>query len=179
MKPSHESTRSRVERTLEKVTNVMSIALISPAAVALVAWVVVMTVFIAARALFNVGWMFVEEFTAYLVVLVSFFALPYTLISQGHIRVDVITKKLPRRVRGILEVVTTLLSLVVVGYLAHKGVLWFWYGVEVGRRSEFPSNLLMWPVYLFVPIGLAALEWALLVQLYRSVIGLVEGGRKR
>ena len=178
MKPSHEGTRYRVERIFDKVTSVMSMGLVSPAAVALVAWVVVMTVFITGRALFNLGWMFVEEFTAYLVVLVSFFALPYTLRSEGHIRVDVVIRLLPNRARDILELVTTLLSLIIVGYLAHKGVLWFWYGVEAEVHSEFESNLLLWPVYLLIPIGLAALAWALLVQLYRSLISLVEGGKK-
>jgi len=178
MKPSHEATRYRVERIFDKVTGIISIGLISPATVVLVAWVPLMTVCIIARAFFDVSWMFLEEFTAYLMVLVTFFALSYTLRSEGHISIDVVTRLLPKGVRDILGVVTDLLSLAIVCYLMQKGVTWFWFGVESGVRSMFPSNLLLWPVYLFIPIGLAALGLALLHQLYRSVIGLVEGGGK-
>lgn len=178
MKPSHEGTRYRVERLFDKATGIISTGLISPATVALVAWVPLMTVCIIARAFFNVSWMFLEEFTAYLMVLVTFFALSYTLRSEGHISIDVVTRLLPKGVRGILGVATDLFSLAVVCYLIQKGAMWFWFGVETGVRSMFPSNLLLWPVYLFIPIGLAALGLALLHQLYRSVIGLVEGGEK-
>ncbi|MBA7530119.1 hypothetical protein ES705_22322 [subsurface metagenome] len=178
MKPSHEATRYRVERIFDKVTGIISIGLISPAAVALVAWVPVLTVCVIARAFFDVSWMFLEEFTAYLIVLFTFFALSYTLRTEGHIRIDAVTRMLPKGVRNILGLVTTLLSLVIVCYLMQKGIEWFWFGVEAGVHSLFPSNLLLWPVYLFIPIGLATLGLALVHQLYRSVIGLVEGGGK-
>ena len=175
MKSSYEGIRYRVDKIFDNVTSIISIGLISPAAVALVAWSVVMAVLIIARALFDMHVPFLEEFTAYLVVLVGFLALPYTLRTGGHIKVDVVTGLLPKRVRDILGVVTTLLSLVIVAYLAHKGVLWFWYAVESKVHSEFASHILMWPVYLLVPIGLTALGLALLLELYRSVISLGKG----
>jgi len=175
MKSSYEDTRYRVERLFDKVTDIISIGLISPATVVLVAWVPLMTVCIVARAFFDASWMFLEEFTAYLMVLVTFFALSYTLKSEGHISIDIVIRLLPKRVRDVLGVVTNLLSLAIVCYLMQKGIAWFWFGVETGVRSMFPSNLLLWPVYLFIPIGLVSLGLALLHRLYRSVIRLLEG----
>lgn len=178
MKPTnHEGKRQRVERILDKITAVTSIILVTPAAVALVAWVLVITVFVTGRALFNLDWKFVEEFTSYFLVLVSCLALLYALRIGSHIRVDVVTRLLPKRVQNILEVVTVLLAVVIVGYLVLRGWMWFQYGIENEVRSQFPSNLLQWPVYLLAPIGFAALGLGLLVQLYRTVVRLAEDGK--
>lgn len=178
MKPSHKGTRHRAERIFDKINSAISTGLMSPAAVALVAWAFVMAAYVIGRALFNVGWLFVEEFTIYLFVLGSFLGMPYALRRTAHIRVDFVTRMLPKRVRDILAVVTSLLSIGIVGYFAQKGTLWFWCGVETGVRSQFPSHTLLWPVYLFVPIGLWALELGLLLEFYRSVIRLVKSGEE-
>lgn len=172
MKPSHEGMRYQVETFFDKVAGIISIGLISSTAVVLVAWVVVMVTYIVGRGLGKIEWLFVEEFTAYMMVLIGCFALPYTLRSGGHITVDVVTRLLPKRVRGILEVVTNLLSLAIVCYLMYRGYEWFLVGLELGTRSTFPSYMLQWPVYLLIPIGLAALAWALLSRLYGNIISL-------
>jgi len=165
-------------RIFDKVIRVLSISLISPAAVALVAGIVVMTAAIVARAVLGVAWLFVEEFTAYLMVLVTSFALLHTLRTQGHIKVDVITRLLPNRVREILEVCTSLLSLAVVGYLTQKATLWVLYGVKQQVHSSFVSNILLWPVYLFVAIGLLSLALGLLLEVYHSVAKFGARGKK-
>ena len=158
----------RGERILDRITGNISSVLVSTAAVVLVGWVIVFVVYIIARAVFNVGWMFVEEYTEYFMVLVIFFALLYTLRTEGHMKVNIITKVLPKRIRGKLEVVTTFLSLIVVVYMTHKATLWFWHGVVDNVHAPFRSNTLLWPIYLLPPIGLAALSLGLLLEFFRS-----------
>ena len=168
----------RGERILDRITSNISSVLVSTAAVVLVGWVIVFVVYIIARAVFNVGWMFVEEYTEYFMVLVIFFALLYTLRSEGHMKVTIITRVLPKKVRDKLEVVTALLSLIVVVYLTHKATLWFWHGVVDNVHATFRSNTLLWPIYLLPPIGLAALSLGLLLEFFRSGSKLVKGEAK-
>jgi len=174
MNASHEGVTYKIGGILDRITYILSISLISTAGVALVAWPFVMTAYIIVRR-FEVVWLFVEEFTAYLMVLTIFLALSYTVRAEGHIRIDVVTRLLSRRTQDVLEVATLLISLIVTGYLTQKGVTWFLHGLTDSVRSEFPSNILLWPVYLLAPVGLSALGLALLCELYRSIVKLAKG----
>jgi len=170
----HEGILHKIDRILDKVSNTTSKILIAPCVIALVAWVLVVGVYITGRAIFDIGWQFVEEFTAYWLVLVATFAMAYTLRTGGHITIDIVTRLLPKRVGRIMAVIVGLIALVLVAYLIQKGATWFWYGLEQGVRSRYPSHVVLWPVYLLVPIGLAALGLELLRVLYRSVIKLIQ-----
>ena len=172
------SRGQRADRMLDRATGTISGALAGTAAVVLVGWVIVFVVYIIARAVFTVGWMFVEEYTQYFMVLVIFFALLYTLRVGGHMKVTIITRVLPKKVRDTLEMVTTLLSLIIVVYMTHKATLWFWHGLADSVHAPFRSNTLLWPIYLLPPIGLAALSLGLLLEFFRSGSKLVKGAGK-
>lgn len=155
-----------METRLDRWIGLLSTGLAMISAVTFVCWIGIMAIFITCRAVFNVNWMFIEEFSAYIMVLLAFFPLAYSLRAGAHIRVDVVTRLLPERLKESLNIFTILLSIVVVGYLTNKGVLWFLYGLQSNVHSMFPSNFPMWPVYLIVPIGLGILGFALILALY-------------
>ena len=174
MKPdSHEGIWHRIDRVCDKVVYITSIIFIAPCAVLLVAWVFMFGAFIISRTIFNTNWLFVEEYTEYWLVLIVFFSLLYTLRKGGHINVDTVVKLLSKKTRNILALITAFLSLVLVCYLTSKGVAWFQYGLAEGVRSLTPLNTLVWPVYLLIPIGLAALSLGLLIRFFRLVMWLV------
>jgi len=175
---THEGKTDRVERILDKVNNAIAMGLIIPVAVFLVGWVFVMAAFIVGRALDLWHPQFVEEFSVYLVIFCAFLGVPYALRQRAHIRVDVVTARLPQRAQLILAVIACLVALIVVGYLTQKGYTWFWQGVVTQRHSQFPSNLLQWPFYLAIPIGYGALTLGLFLEFYRSVLRLARGGKE-
>ena len=178
MESTHEGMADRVERILDKIYGAITIGLITPVVVFLVGWILVMAAFIVGRAFDIWHPQFVEEFSVYLVILCTFFGVPYALRQGAHIRVDFVTRKLPKRVHAILTVITCLIAVFVVGYLAQKGYMWFWQGFVTQRHSQFPSNLLQWPFYLTIPIGYGALTLGLLLEFYRSILRLVRGGKE-
>ena len=176
MKPEgHEDTVHKVDRIFNKVTDIASRALLAPCVVLLVAWVFLIGSYVFGRAIFNVNWLFVEEFTEYWLIMLAFFCLAYTLRTGGHITIDIVTRLLSKRVRSILVVITGLLALGFACYLLQAGVGWFWEAWVGGKRSWYPSSVLLWPYYLFVPVGLAVFSLALLHELYRSVVRSVRG----
>jgi len=173
-KPSGGDALYAAYRVLDRITNMTSKALIVPCVVTLVVLVSVFGVAITVRAVANVGWPFVEEFTHYWLVLVGSFALAYTLRNGEHIKVRTITQLLPKRVRSILAVIASLLAVAIVAYLTQKGGIWFWQGLETGVRSVYPSHVILWPVYLLVPVGLIFLGLELLRELCGSLIALIQ-----
>ena len=176
MKPEgHEDTIHKVDRILDKVTRITSNVLLAPCVVLLVAWVFLIGAYVIGRAIFNVSWLFVEEFTEYWLVMITFFALAYTLRTGGHITIDIVTRLLSKPVRNILAVITGILALGFAIYLTEAGTGWFWTAWVGHKLSWYPSSVPLWPFYSFIPIGLAVLCIALLHELYRSVIRLVRG----
>jgi len=176
MKPEgHEDTMGKVERILDKVADITSKVLLAPCVVLLVAWIFLIGAYVFGRAIFNVKWLFVEEFTEYWLIMLAFFALAYTLRTGGHITIDIVTRFLSNRVRSILAVITGLLALGFAVYLLQAGVDWFWTAWVGHKLSWYPSSVPLWPYYLFVPVGLAVFCLALLHELYRSVVRAVRG----
>jgi TRAP-type C4-dicarboxylate transport system permease small subunit len=171
----HEDVIHKIDRIFDKIVHISTRALISVSVVVLVASILLIGIYILGRAAFNIPWLFVEEFTGYALVLLTFFALAYTLRTEGHITIDFVVRRFPKRVQSILKVVTDCLALVLVAYLTMRGVEWFWYGVVDKVHSPHPSHVIMWPYYMLVPIGLAILDLALLHRVYHRVVGLVKG----
>ena len=148
---------------MRKTMRIMSLTLATPCAIALVAWVFLITAYILGRALFNVPWLFVEEFTEFWLIVIGYFAIAYALMWGRHVAVDFVTTWLPDRVRRGLRVATSLLALPIVMYLIWRAIEWFIKG--------YP----FWPFYLVVVIGLSALFLGLLFETCLSVIGMAQG----
>lgn len=150
---------------LDKFSRILSVILTGVAAATLVSWCFVIVVFVIARSVFNVNWMFVEEYSGYCMVLLVSFSLAYGLKQGAHINVGVITELASERVQNVMKLFADFVGLVVSTYLTRHGVLWFLHGLNSGARSWFPSRTLMWPVYLLIPIGLAALSLEFVLHL--------------
>ena len=172
---AHENVLYKIDRILDRIVHAIATALASVSVVVLVAFTLLISVYIIGRATVNIPWLFVEEFTGYALVLLTFFVLAYTLRRQGHITIDFIVRRFPKKVQTILQVVTDCLALVLVVYLTWRGTEWFMYGLTDQVRSGHPSGVIMWPYYLLVPIGMAVFSLALLHRVYHGVIGLVRG----
>jgi TRAP-type C4-dicarboxylate transport system permease small subunit len=163
-----------VGNTLDRISKFVSTCLVGLAAFTLVAWVVVIAVFVTARSVFNVQWMFVEEYTGYCMVLLTSFSFAYALRQGAHITVSVVADNVPEKMKKPLKVFADLVALVVVLYLTGHSIKWLMEGISGGARSWFPSRTLLWPVYSLIPIGLGALALEFLNQLVSSVKSLRE-----
>lgn len=135
--------------------------------------IIVMSFLIAAntalRYLFDRPWCFAEEYSGYLVVMVTFLGLGYTLKEGGHITIDVVINRLSKRARAGLAVLTTAVSLVVTGIL-------FWYGLALALSSlqnDIHSSTVMltplWVPQMFVVLGLLIFALELVAQLAAKI----------
>lgn len=162
---------------IEKVVRAICRYSIVPCAVALVAWVFVFVAYIISR-LFGQGWLFVEEYTGYWLVFLAYVPLAYTMVTQGHIKTDIVTSRLPGKARSILEVCTDGIALVIACCLLARSIGWVLRGVEIGSRSSTYFRTLLWPTYLPVSIGLALLILILMMKLGHGVMGLMQAKRQ-
>jgi len=106
------------------------------------------------RYVFNTGWFFAQEYTAYGLVFLTFVPLGYTLKQRGHIAIDALVDRLPVRARKRMAVVTTALSVAVVFLLLHYGSLLAFGSLARGSKSNTVMLTPLWIPQMFVVTGL-------------------------
>ena len=118
------------------------------------------------------------DFTGFFLAASTFLALAYALRAGGHIRVTLLTNRLPSRARRAAEIAVTLLALVMSGYAAWYMGLLLLESLEFGDRSAGMVSVPLWLPQMPVALGLAILTLALadeLVCMLRGALPSWEG----
>lgn len=118
------------------------------------------------------------DFTGFFLAASTFLALAYALRAGGHIRVTLVTNRLPTRIRRGVEIAVALLALVMSGYATwYMGLLWL-ESLEFGDRSSGMVSVPLWLPQTPVVLGLAILTLALadeLICMLRGALPSWEG----
>lgn len=135
-------------------------------------WLVLVAVLISAanatvRKIFNYSSNSFLEIQWYLFSMIFLFLAGYTLKSNEHVRIDIITGRLSARARTWIDIFGTLFFLLPMAFL----IMWLSWPVFVDawERHEVSTNaggLIIWPARLMVPVGF----FLLIVQAVSEVI---------
>ena len=108
------------------------------------------------------------ELSSYMLSIFILLGVAYTQQAKGHVKVTMLTTRLPRRVRLALEMLTTLLSIYIVSILA-------WQGWVVGIEEKAVSDMLripQMPFKMLVSVAGALLTLELILDLIDSGLEL-------
>ncbi len=144
----------------------LAVALAVVAAVLLVIAALVITWSVLWRATGHSTWWEIE-FSVYMMVASLFLASPYTLKTQGHVGVDLLSHYLPQRLRFRLAVVVAVLGLLVCVYLAWLGAELAWESYSKGETTGSTWAPKKWPLYAMLPLGLGLTAVQYVVELLR------------
>lgn len=111
------------------------------------------------------------EFMATLMVVVVFFSLALAQAQRAHIRVSIVTDRLPRRLQWVTDSLQFLCNLVFFTLIA-------WFGWKSGLRSfdvgEYASGAINWPTYparFALAIGASLMALQCLYDLISHMLG--------
>ncbi len=113
------------------------------------------------RALWNTPVPGSIELSSYMLVVFILLGVGATQQTKGHVRVEMFVSRLGQKARCIIEMATTLLSLVIIGLLA-------WRGMVMGLEETAVSDMLripQWPFRMLVAVAAASLFLELLIDL--------------
>ncbi|MES2742558.1 MAG: TRAP transporter small permease subunit [Pseudomonadota bacterium] len=103
----------------------------------------------------NNAWL---EIQWYLFAALFMLASAHTLRRDEHVRIDLLTARLPRRAQVWLDLFGLLLFLMPVSLLIlYYGVPFAWLALRSGEMSANAGGLPLWPAKLLVPLGFALL----------------------
>ncbi|HMM53451.1 MAG TPA: TRAP transporter small permease subunit [Candidatus Desulfobacillus sp.] len=127
------------------------------------------------RKLFNTSSNAFLEIQWYLYAAIFLLGAGYTLLHQGHVKIDVILGRFSRRAQVRVEIFGLLCFLLpfVVAVIAE---IWpiLANAYVSGEMSESPGGLIRWPVYALVPLGFGLLGLQGLSELIKR-IGFLRG----
>ena len=103
---------------------------------------------------FNSPWPFGEEYTAYILVLLTFFPLAYTMRKKGHVRIEIVINHLPVKARRWLIIAYTFISIIVVGVMIYYGLELSLKSLKYGIKAVTVMQTPLWIAQMFVVIGL-------------------------
>lgn len=109
------------------------------------------------------------EISEYLLAVFILLGLAYGQQAKAHVRMTIVSSRLPARAQSAVETVTTLLCLSIVSVLV-------WQGVVVGLKETTVSEILripQAPFRLFVSVGAFLLFLEFLIDLVDSVAKLI------
>jgi len=110
---------------------------------------------IVARGMFSTTLYITEEYSGYLVVAITFFALSYTLKHKGHIRMTFLQTVLKNKpnLQVNLERYTLLVGMVTMAVITYTSFNYFLDSYQSGLRSMQISRTYLAIPHSFIPLG--------------------------
>lgn len=129
---------------------------------------------VALRYALNQNYPKLDEIQWHFYGLVTMVGISYALVTDSHVRVDLVHMQLSRRTQRIIEVVGILTLLVPFIYLMiDQGADYFFESLRVNERSSSPTGLpARWALKAVIPASFILLALAALARLIHDVHGL-------
>lgn len=131
---------------------------------------------VVARRFFNAPNIWATEVTSYLYGPHFMLAAAYTLLHQGHVRIDIIWGKFSKRTRGILDIITSLLFffpfIIIVLY---QGIIFAHTSWSIGETSESAALTIVPLIKTVIPVTFALLLLQGLANFIRAIMLVVKG----
>ena len=110
------------------------------------------------------------EYSGYCMASASFFALAYTFVEGGHIRITLFLEKFSGLKKKILEIWCLFVASFFSGYLAYYFVKMLIISYKFQERSEGADEILIWIPQISVAIGSTILFISVFHQLFVKII---------
>jgi TRAP-type C4-dicarboxylate transport system permease small subunit len=139
------------------------------AAIGLFGMMAITVIDVVGRYVFNKPLMGAYELVGYLMAIAGPWAIGYSQIQKGHIRVDFILKRLPARVQAGISSLAYLIGAFVFSVLCWRMVVLaqYYLGLKHGNLTD-TMRIPIAPFVIIVAIGLGMLALVLLFDLVRS-----------
>jgi len=170
--PAGPTKAGSIERAAETVVSLGH----RIAQIAIVCMMALITADVIARNVFNRSLLISDEISGYLLVVMTFFGIAYSLRSGSLLRIEFILFALPKRLRGIADVLYDLIALAVCLLLLRAMVRFTWITWE--REAVAPTLIEtpLWIPQLAMPLGMVVLVIAFLLELRGSILRMLGRG---
>ncbi len=156
-----DSLLSRIDQKLHKLEKLSAIA----GGIVIFLVILLTTINVLGRWIFNLPISGYIDWTEQAMAFLAFLAIAYTQRLGGHIRMDIILRKINKRMLWLIEAITTSVMFLLTCILIYGTWLHFLRAWQLGD-SSLDIDLPIWPAKLIVPIMLSAVAVRLFLQIW-------------
>ena len=156
----------RLERWLEAAAD----GLAALAVIATLVLTAVVTFSVAARYVFNAPQIWTDELATYMLVVIVFCGLPYSLLTEGHIRADMIVERLSEKQRWYCNVFAHIAGLVLAFFLLHGVISAVLNFIRRNTHSSDGMQIPLWIPACVMVIGATLFLAAMLLRAVRLCV---------
>lgn len=142
------------------------------ASILLIAMMLLVVCDVTGRYLFNRPLHGTMEITEFIMVAVVYFTLAHTQAIKAHIRVELLSERMPLRIRLLLELITYLVGMVIFVLITWQGVM---SAIDAGEVWEITDGLIPFPTLpakITIPMGSSLLCLRFLADIIDTAKGL-------
>jgi len=144
----------KIVKALDRVSCFISKISFSISCLLIVALVVLIFAYIINRTFIGQVWLFVEEWSGFALIPITYFGLGYTVRKDKGLYVDLITDKLSPRVQDFLEVIFAIFSFFIIITMLSMSIEWLGYVLERAAKSRGPMRTPLWIFSVTIVSGL-------------------------
>jgi len=120
------------------------------------------------RRVFNAPLIFADEVAGYLLVLVTMMGVGYTLQEDGHIQVNMVYDQLSPRKKAFMKIGLCGIGIFYTGILLILTGQLTWESYQAKAFAPTPSQILLFPFQIFMPIGCALFLFQMIMEMIQS-----------
>ena len=93
------------------------------------------------------------EVGAFMLVFIVFLGLAYSQRQKAHIRVEILTLRMPPKIRAAMDLVAYTLGIAIYGLIFYETFKWSYHSYEIGEYVAGLVNIPKWPSQFAVVFG--------------------------
>ena len=113
------------------------------------------------------------EVGAFMLVFIVFMGLAYSQRQKAHIRVEILTLRMPPRARAAMDLFAYTLGIVIYGAIFYETFKWSYHSFQIGEYVAGLINIPKWPSQFALVFGALLLSLQFLSDWVNRVVDLV------